>query len=207
MDSKPYTSHDSTHTLIYTNITGVNDSTRCDIRHILIHIRRCRVPIITLKPRQNGRNFADDTFKRIFLNGNVCISIEMSLKFVPRCPINNIQVLFQIMAWCRPGDKPLSEAMGVRLPTHICVTRPHSINLRPSGRVLTLLIVFIKKPKKVDECFKMVHADNTQQDTRRFTLVMSRSKRTQLKLIIEKKPTSDSVQINWTSPGDTQMRK
>ena len=29
------------------------------------------------------------------------------------------------MAWCRPGDKPLSEPMMVRLPTHVCVTRPH----------------------------------------------------------------------------------
>ena len=28
------------------------------------------------------------------------------------------------MAWRRPGDKPLSETMMVRLPTHICVTRP-----------------------------------------------------------------------------------
>ena len=27
------------------------------------------------------------------------------------------------MAWCRPGDKPLSEPMMVRSPTHICVTR------------------------------------------------------------------------------------
>ena len=27
------------------------------------------------------------------------------------------------MAWCRPGDKPLSEPMMVTLPTHICVTR------------------------------------------------------------------------------------
>ena len=28
------------------------------------------------------------------------------------------------MAWRQPGDKPLSEPMMVRLPTHICVTRP-----------------------------------------------------------------------------------
>ena len=28
------------------------------------------------------------------------------------------------MAWRRPGDKPLSEPMMVRLVTHICVTRP-----------------------------------------------------------------------------------
>ena len=33
------------------------------------------------------------------------------------------------MAWRRPGDKPLSEPMMVRLPTHICVTRPQWFNL------------------------------------------------------------------------------
>ena len=37
----------------------------------------------TLRPRQNGRHFADDTFKRIFMNENVRISIHISLKFVP----------------------------------------------------------------------------------------------------------------------------
>ena len=43
----------------------------------------------TLRPRQNGRGFADDTFKRIYLNENVRISIKMSLKFVPKGPIKN----------------------------------------------------------------------------------------------------------------------
>ena len=78
----------------------------------------------TLRPRQTGRHFADDTFKRIFCNVNVGISIKISMKFVHKGPINNIPALVQIMSWCRPGDKPLSEAMVVRLPTHICVTRP-----------------------------------------------------------------------------------
>ena len=40
------------------------------------------------------------------------------------CPINNIPALAQVMAWRRPGYKPLSEPMMVRLRTHICVTRP-----------------------------------------------------------------------------------
>ena len=54
--------------------------------------------INSLRPRQNGRLFADDTFKRIFLNENVRISIKNSLKFVPKGPINNIPALVQIMA-------------------------------------------------------------------------------------------------------------
>ena len=78
----------------------------------------------TLTPRQNGRNFADDTFKRIFFKENGRISIEISLKFVPKGPIKNIPALVQIMATRRPGDKPLSEPMMVSLPTHICVIPP-----------------------------------------------------------------------------------
>ena len=94
------------------------------------HQGRC---VNTLRPRQNGRHFSDDIFKWIFLNENVWISINISLKFVPRGPINNILTLVQIMAWRRPGDKPLSEPMMVRLPTHICVIRPQLVNTRQQG--------------------------------------------------------------------------
>ena len=55
--------------------------------------------------------------------------IKISMKFVPRGPINNIPALVQIMAWRRPGGKPLSEPILVRLPTHICVTRPQWVNM------------------------------------------------------------------------------
>ena len=65
----------------------------------------------TLRPRQNGHHFADDTFKCIFLNESVPILFKISLKFVPLGPVNNIPVLVQLMAWRRPGDKPLSEPM------------------------------------------------------------------------------------------------
>ena len=78
----------------------------------------------TLRPRQNGRHFADDTFKCIFLNENVRIAIKISLKFVLKGPFNNNSALVKIMAWRRPGDKPLSKPMMVRSLTHICVTRP-----------------------------------------------------------------------------------
>ena len=47
----------------------------------------------TLRPRQNGRHFADDIFKRIFLSENILIPIKISLKFVPRGSINNIPAL------------------------------------------------------------------------------------------------------------------
>ena len=65
----------------------------------------------TWRPRQNGRHFPDDISKRTFLNENVRISIKISLKFIPKSPINNIPALVQIMAWRRPDDKPLSVPM------------------------------------------------------------------------------------------------
>ena len=84
----------------------------------------------TLRPRQNGRHFPDEIFKCIFLNENVLVSIKISLKFIPKGPINNIPALVQTMAWRRPGDRPLYEPMMIISLTHICVARPQSVNLR-----------------------------------------------------------------------------
>ena len=67
--------------------------------------------INSLKPRQNNRHFADDVFKYNFMNDSVWIPIKISLKFVPKGPINNIPALVQIMAWRWTGNKPLSEPM------------------------------------------------------------------------------------------------
>ena len=102
----------------------------------------------TLRPRQNGRHFPDDILKWIFLNENVWIPIEMSLKFVPKGQINNIPALVQIMAWRRPGDKPFSEPMTVSLLSHTCVTRSQWINISNmdyacSCLLLTKNIIFI----------------------------------------------------------------
>ena len=94
------------------------------IKGVLWHAPDRNYTFNTLRPRQNGRRFADDTFKRIFLNENVRTSIKISLKFVPKGRINIIPALVQIMAWRRAGDKPLSGPMMVSLLTHICVTRP-----------------------------------------------------------------------------------
>ena len=48
---------------------------------------------------------------RIFLNENVRISIQISLKFVPKGPIDNKSALVQVMAWCLFSAKPLPEPM------------------------------------------------------------------------------------------------
>ena len=78
----------------------------------LDHFRTCQWYILFLDPGQVPLRFVSlthcgrdvmDIFKCIFLKEYVWISIKMSLKFVPRGPINNIPALFRIMAWCRPA--------------------------------------------------------------------------------------------------------
>ena len=54
---------------------------------------------------------ADNIFKRFFLNENVRISIQISLKFVPNGPSDNKSALVQVISWHRAGNKPLPEAM------------------------------------------------------------------------------------------------
>ena len=62
-------------------------------------------------PGQKGHHFADDILKCIFMNENFFISIQISLKFVPKGPIDNDTALVWIMAWHPIGNKPLSEPM------------------------------------------------------------------------------------------------
>ena len=78
----------------------------------------------TSRPRQNGRHFVNFSSKFILSNKSISTSINISLNFVPGGQINNISAVVQIMAWHRPGDKPLSEKKMINLLTHRCVTRP-----------------------------------------------------------------------------------
>ena len=90
----------------------------------------------SLRPRWNSRRFVDEIFQCIFLNENefiflnenVLILIKLSMKFIPKGPTNNISALDQIMAWRRPGNKPLSQPMMIILLVHICTTRPQWVN-------------------------------------------------------------------------------
>ena len=132
--------------------TTVKTETKYNIYYSRTYIRRCLknvhhtgyfLYLNTMRPRQNGRHFADDIFKCIFLNENVWISLTISLKFVPKVRINNIPSLVQIMAWRRPGDKPLSEPMIISLPTHICVTRPQWVNFTVIHAILMTLGFYI----------------------------------------------------------------
>ena len=99
------------------------------------HSQDTKVNTLTL--RQNGHHFPHDMFKCIFLNENVWISIKISLKFVPMGPFNNIPTLVTIMAWCRTGNKPLSESMMDILLMHICITQPQWVKTNRQTAILS----------------------------------------------------------------------
>ena len=79
----------------------------------ILQILLCpRMRIHPAPPGQNDRHFADEIFKRIFLNENVkTISILFSLKFVPKGPIDNKSALVVVMACRLFGTMPLPEPM------------------------------------------------------------------------------------------------
>ena len=82
----------------------------------------------TPTPRQNVLHFADDIFKCIFSNEKFCISFQISLKFVPKDPMDDKSALVQVMAWCRRGNKPLPETMRTQftkdylIPMSLCLS-------------------------------------------------------------------------------------
>ena len=62
-------------------------------------------------PGQNGRHFANDILKYIFMNEMFRIAIRILLNIVPKGPNDNTSALVQAMDWRRTGDKPLPEPM------------------------------------------------------------------------------------------------
>ena len=62
-------------------------------------------------PDKTAAILRDDVSKCIFVNKNYSIPIQIPLKFVLSCQIDNKPALFQVMAWRRMGDKPLPEPM------------------------------------------------------------------------------------------------
>ena len=58
---------------------------------------------------------ADDNFKWIFLNENDRITIRISLKFVPKSPIDNKPALVEVMAWCWTNADPIHWRIHVSL--------------------------------------------------------------------------------------------
>ena len=87
--------------------------------------------VLTHWGRDEIDNISQTTFSNVFSSMKM---FEFRLKFhwslFLKGPISNTAALVQIMAWRRPGAKPLSEPMMVSLPTHIVVTQPQWVNHR-----------------------------------------------------------------------------
>ena len=98
-------------------------SSHCNIN--VNQVQYLNMLINTLRPRQNGRHFADDIFKFTFLEENTPISINISLKFVPGDRINNIPALVQIMA---KRDQATSHYLNQRWKVHWCIYASLGLN-------------------------------------------------------------------------------
>ena len=82
------------------NLLVISETSTALVAHnsMNLSIHAMRICFInTLKPRPTA--FSRRHFQMNFFNENVWISINISLKFVPKRPINNILALVQIMAW------------------------------------------------------------------------------------------------------------
>ena len=113
------------------NFTALLRKTRarcCAVKQFLQQYDVISALFVPLRPRQNGRHFSDDILGAFSWMKMFEFRIKFHKKFLPKGPINNISALVQIMAWRRPGDKPLSKPMMVSLPTHTCVARPQWVN-------------------------------------------------------------------------------
>ena len=53
---------------------------------------------------KNGHHFAEEISKWIFFNGNYCILIIISMKCIPKGPINTMKALVQMMVRCQTSN-------------------------------------------------------------------------------------------------------
>ena len=97
-----------------------------------------------------------DIFKCIFLAENDTIPIQISLKFLPRSPIDNKPALVQVMAWRRIGDKPFRESMMTPF------TDPYMWHYGEDGLTLYVLFFFRGNINIYLHFVSFLHIDTTQ---------------------------------------------
>ena len=86
--------------------------------------------ITTLRPMQYGR-LLQMLFSTAFSSMKMSeFHYNVSLGPISKGSINTIPALIHMMAWHRPGNKPLAEPMMVGLLAHICVTQLQRVNIQ-----------------------------------------------------------------------------
>ena len=101
-----------------------------------------------LRPKQNGRQFAYDIFKCIFMKENYCVLIHISFFFVHKGLIESRSSLVPVMAWLGTGDKTLPEPMVTLFTgayTSLGLTVLTSLLLRPGGFGKTVSLTMLLK--------------------------------------------------------------
>ena len=102
---------------------GMNSGTRC---------RKRKFPLLFVIC-DRGRIEIDHSLCRLQAAAQRPAQLVLFRIAVPTTPALTLSwsipiAMVQIMAWRRPGGKPLSEAMMVSLLMHICITRPQWVN-------------------------------------------------------------------------------
>ena len=87
--------------------------------HHSLHSIQMYTEFKELRPKEAGHHFTDNIFKCFFLNENLWISINISLKFVLEGQSNNIPSLIQIMACADQATSHYLNQWWLRLVTHI----------------------------------------------------------------------------------------
>ena len=87
---------------------------------------------LTHPPWTNGRHYADDVFKSMFLNESAWILAQISLNVVPMGLIHSRWALVQEMAWRRTGASHYLNRCVSSFLTHICGTSGRCVK----GRLL-----------------------------------------------------------------------
>ena len=81
-------------------------------QHFRFSEHRHDYAFIHFEAETNGWSFCRRHFQRGFLRWKSIESrLQLHWKNISKSPVNKKSVLFQVMTWCRTGDKPLSELM------------------------------------------------------------------------------------------------
>ena len=96
--------------LVYNLLNGAHHAGRTSAKQ-LMDLATQTGPLTHLPLGKMAASLADDNCKCIFFNENDRIPVRISLKFVPRSPIDNKPALVQVMACHLFSIKPLPEPM------------------------------------------------------------------------------------------------